>query len=143
MSSETEYFFLSEDCTLDGGFLEPRVPENRMTKNGYEDNETPRVCFAPTVNQALMALSHRLGDKLLYVYRAIDVENAKIYHPTKSQVPDVDITNEVWFLNRTKIEYIGVIRVKDALTGFDYTYDNGRQKATLWSWDYTWVSKIK
>ena len=37
-------YHLSE-TNLDGSTLSPRIPNNYMTKNGYEDNKTPSPIF--------------------------------------------------------------------------------------------------
>lgn len=137
-----DFYFLSENPDLGGTFLVPRVPENFMTRNGYEDNNTPRVCFAPSIDKALMALSHRCGNKIFHVYKPADVSHNKIHHPTKHQVPDVNITDEVWFLKKTRIRYVGSIIVKDERAGSDYTYNEGKNKVTLWSWNWEWVSHV-
>jgi hypothetical protein len=61
-----ELYFLSPD-NMDGKTLSPRVPDNFLIKNGYEDGETPRVCFAKSIDGALMALSQILKAKS-YLY---------------------------------------------------------------------------
>ena len=48
--------------------LEPRIPKNFMTENGFEDAKTPRVCVADNINGALRAMSANLKGKQFRVF---------------------------------------------------------------------------
>ena len=67
-----ELYFISQD-DLDGQTLEPRVPDNFFTKKGFEDSKTPRVCFAPTIDQCLMAISQKCDGIEFYVFSPEEV----------------------------------------------------------------------
>lgn len=138
-------YFLSEN-NMDHKVLVPRIPDNFMTKNGYEDNKTKRVCFAPTIDQCLMGLSMNLTNKQFFVH-TIDPSISRkelekiIYYPTKKQVPDVKITGEIWILKPIQIICIGKIKViKDAgEPGIPYTY--GNYTAELYEWIWEWKER--
>lgn len=124
---------------LHGVILEPRIPSNFFTKNGYEDAKTARVCFAPTIDQCLMALSQNIEGEYLYVH--VPVDKPKVYKPSTKQVPDSKVTGELWVKEPVKIKCIGKIFVEgDAMKdGLPFTY--GEHIAELYEWDWKWVSK--
>ena len=128
----------SSDLSL----LNPRVPENYMTKNGFEDSETKRVCFAPTIDQCLMGLSQNLKDKEFYVY--IPDGDYKLYYPSVKEVPDSKITNEIWIKEPVKVKLIGKIKVlsDDGKSGKKFKYGNNKE-AELFGWNYKWISAVK
>ena len=114
--------------------LNPRVPDNYMTKNGYEDSKTKRVCFAPTIDQCLMGLSQNLEGKEFYVY--IPDGKYDLYYPTTKEVPDSEITNEIWIKEPVNVKLVSKIKViKDkGLDGKKYKY--GNHEAELYEWDW-------
>ena len=140
---EKKYYFLSEN-DMNEKVLQPRIPNNFMTKNGYEDNKTKRVCFAPTIDQCLMGLSMNLKDKEFYVhipYPEINI-NKLIYKPSIKEVPDSKITGEVWIKVPIKSICIGKILVTGDAgePGIPYTYGNG-QTAELYKWNWKWIER--
>ena len=128
--------FLSE-TNMHGKTLTPRIPRNFLTENGFEDNKTMRVCFAQSIDKCLMGLSMNCKNKIFYVH--VPVGNFKVVHPTRAQVPDVDITGETWICEPVKIECLGKIKVigDDGMPGRRYTYGNGMVAELFgWKWKY-------
>ena len=74
-----QYYFISDKNNIKT--LYPRIPDNFMTKNGYEDNITKRVCFSTSIGGCLAALSMNCENKEFYVYQPVG--KYKIYKPTK------------------------------------------------------------
>lgn len=138
-SVSPKIYFLSES-NMDGKTLLPRIPSNYMTKNGYEESKTPRVCFSTSIDGSLMGLSQNLKDKELYVH--IPESEVNIYKPSVKQVPDCKITGEVWVKDKVNIKCIGKIKViKDkGLPGHRYMYGDGKF-AELYDWDWKWEEK--
>lgn len=138
-SVSPKIYFLSES-NMDGKTLLPRIPSNFMTKNGYEESKTPRVCFSTSIDGSLMGLSQNLKDKELYVH--IPASKVNIYKPSVKQVPDCKITGEVWVKDKVNIKCIGKIKViKDkGLPGHRYMYGDGKS-AELYDWDWKWEEK--
>ena len=134
-----KYFFLSEK-NMNGETLQPRIPENFLTKNGYEDNKTKRVCFSTSIDGALKALSQNLKGKTFYVHTPST--NISVKTPSISEVPDSKITNEVWCLDPVKLSMIGKIHVikDDGNPGYRYKY--GNKTAELYGWDWEWTTNI-
>lgn len=124
---------------LHGITLEPRIPVNFFTRNGFEDSKTPRVCFTPTIDQCLLAMSQNLEGQYLYVH--VPEDSPVVYKPSIKQVPDSKVTGELWVKKPVKIKCIGKILVKgDAMKeGLPFTY--GDQVAELYEWDWKWVVK--
>ena len=137
LSRNQNYYFVSESSDIKS--MVPRIPDNYMTRHGYEDSKTPRVCFAPSINSCLMALSQKCTGMELYVY--IPDGNYEIYHPSVSQVPDVNITGEVWIKSKVRVKKIGKIKVigDKGLDGHPYRY--GNKTAELYDWDWKWIEK--
>ena len=135
-------FFVSS-TNMDGVILNPIVPDNFLTKNGYEDNTTCRVCCSTSINGCLTAMSMNLKGKTLCVHEIV-MDNIKQVKPSVYQVPDCNITNEVWITNSVKLKYIGDIKVEDAHEeGMKYKYGpDNEYEAELYRWNWKWIKKI-
>jgi hypothetical protein len=140
-SNNQKLYFLSSQ-NMNNKTLRPRIPDNFLTKNNYEDNETKRVCFAPSINQCLIGLSMNCKDKEFYVHTPDNIDNYEVINPTKFQVPDCKITNEKWILEPVKIICIGKIKVigDTGKEGHKYTYGD-KLSAELYDWNYKWIEK--
>lgn len=142
-SSKTrpKLYFVSEK-ELHGEILQPKIPDNYLTRQGYEDNKTKRVCFAPSIDKCLIALSKNCTGMVLNVYspdKAYD-----IYKPTKNEVPDVGITGEIWIKEPVKLVKVGKIRVigDKGTNGLKYTYGDGKE-AELYEWAWKYIQNIR
>lgn len=134
----TKLYFISSDKNLTK--LIPRVPNNFLTKNGYEDNTIPRVCMSTSMHGALKALSSNLEGKELYVYTNDNKVNP--YKPSEKEVPDCKLTDEVWIKEPVILKYLYKIKVtSNNKDGEVYTY--GNNKATLYGWDYEILNESK
>jgi hypothetical protein len=89
--------------------LIPRVPKNGVVNWGAEDGVHKRVCFAPSIQQALRAMARPVNKETLYVYTPVGLNNRWIYKPTSTQVPDVGVTNEIWYLRPCQVKLVEVI----------------------------------
>lgn len=137
-SKNPELYFLSS-ISMDDEVLQPRIPDNYFTRSGYEDSRTPRVCFAPSIDQCLMGLSENLEGKEFYAHIPEDVH--KLTHPTKKQVPDCEITGEVWITKPVVVQCVGKIKVEKSIgDGIDFTY--GNNTASLYKWKWKWLYKF-
>lgn len=130
-------YFISESKDLKK--LNPRIPNNYLTKNGYEDGKTARVCFSTDIGKCLTALSMNCAGHVYYVYSPAYQYNVKT--PTVKQVPDVKITDEKWIIETVELVCIGKIKcTKDKGTdGIPYKY--GSNTAELYEWDWKWLEK--
>lgn len=93
MKTNKKLYHLSKD-NRDGEILIPRIPKGHFVDLGYEDDKTPRICFAQSIDGALRALGDRVLNTELFIHIAIG--NPDYYKPTKKEVPDCKITGEIW-----------------------------------------------
>ena len=125
---------------LDGKVLKPSIPDNYFTRNNYEDNTTPRVCFAPSIDKCLMALSQKCDGMKLYVY--IPENTYNIYKPSVNEVPDSKITDEVWITIPVKVRCIGQIEVIGDAGKDGHKFKYGNKEAELYDWNWKWLEKF-
>ena len=125
---------------LDGKTIQPTVPSNYMTKNGYEDGKTKRVCFATSIDGCLRGLSLKCEGMKLFVH--VPDGNYNIYKPSNKEVPDASITGEVWIKKAVKMKCIGQIYVigDKGEDGIPYKY--GDKTAELYDWEWKWIDKF-
>lgn len=138
-------FFVSEHGDYNETIVQPKIPDNYMTQNGFEDNTTPRVCFSTSIDGCLMALSQNITDKVFYVYQPVGKH--KVITPTEKQVPDVKITKERWICEPVELTSIGKIKAIDVNgpkdDGIPYRYGpNKEHEARLYAWGHKWIVKF-
>lgn len=138
-TSSVKVYHLSQS-NLDSKTLSPKIPDNFLTKNGYEDSKTGRVCFAKSIDGSLRGLSQNLTGKEYFVH--IPDGKYNIYTPSIKEVPDAKITSEVWIKEPVKLKCIGKIKViKDkGEDGIPYKY--GDNTAELYDWEWKWIEKM-
>lgn len=135
-------FFHLSTAELDGKILHPRVPDNTMTHNGYENNKVPRVSFGPSVRQCLLALPIKREGMRLFVYQP--AKDVLYTRPAKSDVPDSGVTEEIWVIEPVKMKKIGVIELTESEEeGHEYIYGKlfKKRKATLYGYNYKYLEK--
>lgn len=137
-SYKGKLYHLSND-NLDGKTLHPRIPDNYMTKNGYEDAKTPRTSFSTFIDGCLRGMSYNCTGKEFYVN--IPTGNYTVVSPTIKQVPDVKITKEKWITTPVKVKCIGKIKVTGDRGEPGMKYKYGNNEAELYDWDWEWVEK--
>lgn len=88
----------------------PRIPNNWAVKHGQEDGTVLRISFAPSIGKCLAAIPGLCAGKKLRVYALDYVPKGR--KPSKSQVPDVGITQEYWVTEPIENPvYLGVIKI--------------------------------
>lgn len=133
-------YFISQ-VELDGETMKPRIPKNFFTENGYEDDYTDRVCFAPSVEQCLTALSQNVSGKKFNVYEPDPSQKHTVYKPNEGAVPDSKVTGELWITEPVKVKKVGeiVCTGDDGKDGMPFEY--GNHTAELYGWTYEWSKK--
>ena len=84
-TNKINLYFISENRNLKK--LNPRIPSNFFTKNGYEDAKTKRICFSTDIGKCLTALSINCTGKEYYVYIPNPSKDYKIINPTITTSP--------------------------------------------------------
>lgn len=148
-------YFVSE-LNMNDELLVPMVPDNYMTRNSFEDNITPRVCFSVTIDGALMGLSQNIKGKKFYVHVPEDGQRLTIIKPAVASVPDQLITHEHWVMEKVNLKCIGQIEITgDGDNEYEYTYKKYKYtkkhaveihgvkeyKAKLYDWKWRWIWK--
>lgn len=133
-----ELYHLSK-TNMNDDRIAPRIPSNYFTKNGYEDGITPRVCFYSSIDGCLRGLSQKCNSMECYVH--IPDGNYKTYKPSTREVPDCEITGELWITKPVDLKCIGKIKViKDkGEDGIPFSY--GSHTAELYDWEWKWIEK--
>ena len=122
--------------------LNPRVPDNFFTKNGYEDANTNRVSFAPSIDKCLAGLSQNLDGKKFTVYAPDDVKKYKVFKPNKKAVPDSAITDELWICEPVSLKKIGEITITGNRGESGKRFSYGNNTAELYDdWTYNFQKK--
>ena len=129
-------YWLSEH-DYDGKTILPKIPRNYFTENGYEDNTTKRLCFAPSVDKCLTAISQNLSGKTFTVYEP-DKKITTVFKPNRGAVPDSEITGELWVKEPVRLKAVGKIIVSgdDGKDGMKFEYGNNISE--LYGWNYSW-----
>ena len=102
----------------DGKTFYPRIPKTAATG---EDLLTPRVCFAPTIRQAIVAINPAgdfMSEYEYFVHIPVNCNN--VYIPTELEVPDVDDTEEIWIKEPVKLACIGKVIVRYGMSSSDF-----------------------
>lgn len=85
----------------------PRIPQQRIEGALHEDDSIPRICVSTDVRRAVMGIPQagpvvdcmqRLG--LPVIVHAYYMTCGNVYRPDAEEVPDVELTNEHWLLER-------------------------------------------
>lgn len=135
LKSETLYFL--SDKNFNNKILEPRVPDNFFTEKGFEDNQTKRVSFSTSIEGCLRGLSCNLTDREFFVH--IPVGDYTAYKPDTKDVPDSQVTNEMWICSPVKVMCIGKIHITGDTGEEGIPFSYGENKAELYDWNYYWV----
>lgn len=100
--------------------FKPRIPFSRLPG---EDNKTPRICLAPSLEDCITGMGvnlfHRCINDNCFAVDGREVypilvssfwtEDLDLYKPSSEEVPDVEETREIWALNQAIPAYVDLI----------------------------------
>lgn len=150
-NSRLRLYHLSYGQSVASKMLTPRIPDNEFVEWGVEDGTTKRICFATSISKATLALGRCKEGQELHVYE-VDLSSVDqailmkhIVTPSKDQVPDVDITKEVWCTIPVKVKYTKTIKLTSIK--HEYTLKFKRKDGTEYvghprEWNYDVVSVV-
>lgn len=128
-------YFISTS-NMDGQTLQPRVPKNFFTEHGFEDSKIPRVCFAPSIDKCLAALSQNVDGITFIVHEPIKTPN-QLWKPNNKAVPDSDITSEFWVTENVPVKAVETITVTGIRGEAGKRFKYGNNYAELYDdWTY-------
>lgn len=163
--SKSTVFHISLDKNLGGKTLNPRIPNwiVKLKKEGkivddvmkdshrFENYDTPRVCFSPSIEGCLSAIvqdTDEVVGKEIYVYVP---EKPLSEYKTKTNrditkdadIFDSQLTKEMWILEPVKLKFYGTIRVDTISLRAKQYYVTGKkhskdEKDKICKWDFKW-----
>lgn len=99
-----KYYFVSTRRFKSGTLIFPRIPDNRLTRSGKENNAIPRICVSQSIQgciESVQAYFH----KRIYLY-SFTVDSSLVMQPSERDVSDANMTGEEWLLEPHIIEFI-------------------------------------
>lgn len=118
----------------------PTIPDNYMTKHGYENNTVRRICLSTSIDGCLMAMSSNIKGKTFYIMTPENMEGLKVIRNEeivkRGYVPDAKLTGETWILNSFKPKVVGEVTVIGPVEDGGYEYQYGDKTAKLYKWNY-------
>lgn len=129
-----KYYLVSDNYLGDNKKVKPSIPKGSL------DEKTERIRLYKSINGAMMAK----GDKEvntgreLFVHVPVDEDEIKVSTPSLSQVPNMNLTGEVWVKEEIAVKCIGKIRVGKPVK--QYSYKLGDKDVTCHSWQYSWLT---
>lgn len=135
-----KYYFVS-NTKLKDEVLKPRIPQNRLTKSGREDNTTPRICVSKSIIGCLQSTNTYISKKRLYLY-SCEVDSNDVIQPKERQVRDAKFTGEEWITIPTKFNLESILHItKETLTK-DYVKYIIKDKDSIGFFHLTFVEHI-
>lgn len=123
------YYFVSNK-NFNQQILYPRIPDNRLTRKGYEDNITPRIC----VSKSLLGCIH--SSELYTKYRRIYVYTCSsdyVMQPNSKQVDDAYLTGEEWILKPVQMKLFLILHITKEIINGQYSRWIFKDKDDLFS----------
>ena len=141
-----KYFHLSQ-TNLDGITLVPRIPDNFMTKLGYEDSTIPRISVTPTIDNCILGIGYNRikdGNKRFYVHEPQDYKDIQVISNediiARKLTPDANITKESWIISNCKFICIGYIDITEPKEKYEVVLYNGEEITKQYYWNYNFFS---
>lgn len=97
--------------------FEPRTPLSRAEG----ESDTPRICLAPTVGQAWLAICHARPEHWYCPLHVYEVETDESI-PADKTVDDRRRTGERWLLKTTKLRHVCKLPAFKGRTGIDASH---------------------
>lgn len=107
----------------------PRVP-----KSDYEDQKTPRICFSTSIEGCLIGINEN-KNIIGKVYHVYSITTSDYYKPTKKEVADVKITDEVWYKKPIMPNYEYDIKVTNKKSEQEGLINGNKFKVPVWDYE--------
>lgn len=113
-----KYYFVSKK-RLTNVIIKPRVPKNRLTESGREDNKTERICVSKSIFGCLYSTAIYQNRKRIYLYYC-EVDNKNVIQPTEKQVNDGKYTGEEWIICPVTMKLETILHITSEKITNDY-----------------------
>lgn len=118
------YFFVSSK-NFNNKILTPRIPKNRLTKNGKEDNIVPRICVSKSLLGCIESTEVYGNYKRIYVHTC---QSIKVTQPSLNQVNDAYLFGEEWILEPVEMKLFTILYMKKEIINEHYSKLTFRNK---------------
>lgn len=142
-----KYFHVSPR-RLENPYLIPRVPQNKLTYDGREDNTIPRICVCQNISGCLVAGCTSYQEKKTFYLYSCEKESGLVAQPTIKQVYDAYFTGEEWILEPTLFQLETILHVTKEIINKEYSKyivcdkrNGGFYRMEFISYDYQRVNK--
>lgn len=141
-----DLYFVSPLGNLDNEMIYPEVPNNLLTRNGWENTKTKRITLYSSVSKALTGLG-REGKSLkgakLYVYSPSSGSQESLIKPGIQDSPIVGGTGEYWYLSSIRLKLIAEIEVEKKIPGEEIIYHYGPRSTVGYLYRWEWKEILK
>ena len=141
-----DLYFVSSLGNLDNTIIYPEVPNNLLTRNGWEDTKTKRIVLYPSVSEALIGLGREgrsLKGAKLYVYSPLAGFQESLIKPGIKDSPIIIETGEYWYLSSIKLKLIAEIEVEKKIPGEEIIYHYGPRSTIGYLYRWKWKEILK
>lgn len=111
------YFFVSTK-NFNNQILIPKIPDNRLTKSGQEDNITPRICVSKSLLGCIKSTELYAKYKRIYVHNC---ESNQVIQPTQKQVNDAYLFGEEWIVKPVEMKLFVVLHIQRNIINNQYS----------------------
>lgn len=116
----------------DGEVIYPVVPKSIRTNHGEEDGKTERVSLFPSIRSSLESFKgQNLRGAKMDVFTVIGLRKESLVEPEINQLPEKDLTGEIWSIAPIKVKFLTKIQVGDLVRKDYYTYGPKAKKGEL------------
>jgi hypothetical protein len=122
---------------LDNQIVVPSIPTNYFTKHNFENNTTPRISFSPSIDGCLIGLSQNVMGLTFFVHEPDSYDLLERFKVSIAEVPDAELTQEVWLVDAIKVRKIAKIRVLEAIEpALPFYYNQTAAECYAWTWHF-------
>lgn len=139
------YYHISDKYLGINPTLQPRIPESI---GPTECKKTKRVCFAPSIQQAMNSKvgvpKGTLVDVLVYYVAQTEVKNPVVYKTRQalmkpdSKISDYRKTEEVWSLDEITVTLVGYLDLKKLFKTGEWKITNRKNSKFSQDWLDGW-----
>lgn len=129
-------FLVSLQDNLDKDIIQPKIPQTLLVQQKHSDYKTKRICFYPSIDSAITALSNTLKGVTLFVYQPVGLHTDSLIKPDITSLPTAPLTGEYWYLAPIQLKKVATVRIIKPLKPLEYSHGPRGTKDYLYKWDW-------
>lgn len=134
-------FLVSLQDNLDKDIIQPKIPQTLLVQQKHADYKTKRVCFYPSIDSAITALSTTLKGVTLFVYQPVGLHTDSLIKTDITSLPTAPLTGEYWYLAPIQLKKVAEIKILKPLKSLEYTHGPRSTKDYLYKWEWEEILK--